>query len=103
MPVFVIVAVSFTKTEYLVFPPHGFTLHWYQQFLLDPSYKDSILLSAGLSVSATVTALVLGAPVALVLSRTNWRANSVIAGLFLSPLVLPPNVIAAALLQFAAQ
>ncbi|HEY9573706.1 MAG TPA: ABC transporter permease [Pusillimonas sp.] len=103
MPLFVIVAVSFTKTEYLAFPPHGFTLHWYQQFLLDPSYIDSILLSAGLSVSATVTALVLGVPVALVLSRTKSRANSVIAGLFLSPLVLPTIVIGAALLQFASQ
>src|SRR3546814_10913257 len=73
MPLFVIVAVSFTKTEYLAFPPHGFTLHWYQQFLLDPSYIDSILLSAGLSVSATVTALVLGVPVA---DRKSTRLNS---------------------------
>lgn len=103
MPLFVIVAVSFSTTAYLAFPPQGFTFRWYQQFLLDSSYIDSILLSAGLSLSATVTALVLGVPVALVLARTNAKINSVIAGLFLSPLVLPTIVIGASLLQFTSQ
>src|SRR5690606_30643101 len=90
-------------TEYLAFPPEGFTLRWYRQFLLDKSYIDSILLSAGLSVSATFTAMVLGIPVALVLSRTTTRFNGIVTGLFLSPLVLPTIVIGAALLQFASQ
>lgn len=103
LPLIVIVAVSFTTTEYLMFPPEGFTLRWYKQFLLDPSYIDSILLSAGLSVSATITALILGIPVSLVLSRSKHKINNAIAGLFLSPLVLPTIVIGAALLQFATQ
>lgn len=103
LPLVVIVAVSFTTTEYLAFPPEGFTLRWYKQFLLDDSYIDSIILSAGLSLSATITALLLGIPVALVLARSKSSLNGLIAGLFLSPLVLPTIVIGATLLQFASQ
>jgi putative spermidine/putrescine transport system permease protein len=101
LPLLVIVLTSFTNTEYLAFPPQGWTLRWYARFLSDPSYLSSIGLSAGLAVSATFTALLLGLPVALVLSRRSGRLDGVISGLFLSPLVLPTIVIGASLLQFA--
>lgn len=103
LPLVVIVSTSFTTTEYLAFPPEGFTLRWYAQFLEDASYINSIALSAWLAVAATVTAIVLGIPVALVLARSKERWNGVVAALFLSPLVLPTIVIGAALLQFATQ
>lgn len=103
LPLLVIVAVSFTTTDYLAFPPQGFTLKWYSQFLHDTSYLHSIALSAGLAAAATACALLLGTPVALILARSARRGNSLIAGLFLSPLVLPTIVIGAALLQFASQ
>jgi putative spermidine/putrescine transport system permease protein len=101
LPLLVIVAVSFTETDYLAFPPQGLTLKWYSQFLHDPSYLHSIALSAFLAAASTATALVLGIPVALVLARSQGKGHGVIAGLFLSPLVLPTIVIGAALLQFA--
>lgn len=103
LPLVVIVSTSVTATEYLAFPPQGFTLRWYAQFLEDASYLHSIALSAWLAVAATATAVVLGIPVALVLSRSQERWNGAIAALFLSPLVLPTIVIGAALLQFASQ
>jgi putative spermidine/putrescine transport system permease protein len=97
----VIIGTSFTTTAYLRFPPEGFTLAWYAKFLTDGSYVQSLLLSAVLGLSATLTAAVLGVPVALVLARGDVRGKSAISGLFLSPLILPPIVIGAALLQFA--
>ncbi len=101
LPLAVIVGTSFTTTAYLRFPPEGFTLAWYAKFLGDSSYLQSIGLSAVLAGSATVTAAVLGVPVALVLARGEVPAARVIAALFLSPLILPPIVIGVALLQFA--
>lgn len=103
LPLGVIIAASFTATDYLAFPPHGFTLKWYAQFLNDSSYLHSIGLSAALALAATVSALVLGLLVALVLARSSGAGNGAIAALFLSPLVLPTIVIGAALLQFAVQ
>lgn len=103
LPLIVIIGVSFSETEYLAFPPQGFTLRWYAQYLQDPSYLKSIWLSANLAIAATACAIVLGLPVALVLTRTRSRANGTIEAIFLSPLVLPTIVSGAALMQLASQ
>jgi putative spermidine/putrescine transport system permease protein len=101
LPLTIIVGTSFTATEFLRFPPEGLTLAWYVKFLGDPYYLHSLGLSALLAISATAAAAVLGVPVALVLSRSELPGARTIAALFLSPLILPPIVIGAALLQFA--
>ena len=101
LPLVIIIGTSFTTTAFLRFPPEGFTLSWYTKFLNDPSYLQSMGLSALLAGSATATAAVLGVPVALVLLRGEVPAAYAIGALFLSPLILPPIVVGAALLQFA--
>jgi len=101
LPLAIIVGTSFTTTAYLRFPPEGFTLEWYGKFLGDNSYLQSLGLSAVLAASATASSIVLGVPVALVLARGELPGARFIAALFLSPLILPPIVIGAALLQFA--
>lgn len=101
LPLAIIIGTSFTTTEFLRFPPEGLTLRWYAAFLADPSYLQSLGLSAVLALGATATAAVLGVPVALVLSRAQIPGARSIAALFLSPLILPPIVIGAALLQYA--
>src|SRR5262245_4547482 len=97
LPLVIIIGTSFTTTAFLKFPPEGFTLAWYAKFLGDTSYLHSIGLSAALAASATVTAVLLGVPVALVLSRSEVPGAQLITALFLSPLILPPIVIGAAL------
>ncbi|MEZ5819127.1 MAG: ABC transporter permease [Hyphomicrobiaceae bacterium] len=101
LPLVIIIGTSFTTTAFLKFPPDGFTLAWYVKFLEDASYLRSLGLSAILALSSTLTACLLGVPVALVLSRAELPFSKAIAALFLSPLILPPIVIGAALLQFA--
>jgi putative spermidine/putrescine transport system permease protein len=101
LPLVVIVGVSFTETAYLAFPPEGFTLRWYGQFLGDESYLRAIRTSASIALTATGVALVAGVPAALVLARARFPGRQAVAALFLSPLILPSIVIGAALLQYA--
>lgn len=101
IPLAVIVGASFTTTAYLRFPPAGFTLQWYGQFLKDPSYLRAIWTSASLALSAAAIAVALGVPAALVLARTRFRGRQTLSALFFSPLILPAIVIGAAILQYA--
>lgn len=59
---------------------------------------DALRLSAVTSTAATVIATVLGVPVAWVLARVEFPGRSLVRGLVLLPLVLPPVVGGAALL-----
>ena len=59
---------------------------------------DALRLSAVTSVAATVLAALLGVPLAWVLARVEFRGRSIVRGLVLLPLILPPVVGGAALL-----
>jgi molybdate transport system permease protein len=59
---------------------------------------DALRLSLITSLAATAIAAVIGAPLAWVLARTEFPGKSIVRGLVLLPLVLPPVVGGAALL-----
>ena len=63
-----------------------------------PVATDALRLSAVTSLAATGLALVLGLPLAYVLARVPFPGRSVLRGVVLLPLVLPPVVGGAALL-----
>src|SRR5215472_4075185 len=101
LPLFVVIAISFTTTEYLRFPPQGLTLRWYWQVVSDPTFVEAFVVSGELAVAATATALILGVPAALVFARKRFPLSQVLSALFLSPLVLPTIVLGVAILQYA--
>ena len=101
LPLVIIVATSFTETEFLKFPPVGFTWRWYGAFLDDPSYLSSIWTSVSIAGLATMMAVVIGILVALVISRSEMRGRRLLNTVFNAPLILPTIVIGAALLQYA--
>jgi putative spermidine/putrescine transport system permease protein len=101
LPLVVVVAISFTATEYLRFPPQGLTLRWYWKVISDPTFVEAFVLSGQLAAAATVTALLLGIPAALVFARRPFPGSRVLSSAFLSPLVLPTIVLGAAILQYA--
>lgn len=59
---------------------------------------DALRLSLVTSIAATIVSLVIGVPLAWLLARTDFRGRSIVRGLVLLPLVLPPVVGGAALL-----
>jgi putative spermidine/putrescine transport system permease protein len=99
-PVLVVVATSVTTTAYPVFPPHGFTLRWYGEFLNNAEFMSGVRLSALLAFAATLIATCLGTAAALGLARGPRRTRSALAALFLSPIVFPAIVLGLALLIF---
>ena len=101
LPLLVVIAISFTATEYLRFPPQGLTLRWYWQVLSDPTFIEAFVVSGELAAAATATALLLGVPAALVFARKRFPLTQVLSALFLSPLVLPTIVLGVAILQYA--
>src|SRR5438132_945763 len=41
VPLIVVIAISFTTTEYLTFPPVGVTTRWYAAVLGDPTFVEA--------------------------------------------------------------
>lgn len=102
-PLLVVIAVSFTTTRYLVFPPEGLTLDWYVTVFRDPSWTDSLLTSLQLAAASTVIATVVGVPAAAALARFRFRGRGTATSFVLSPLMVPSVVLAIGTLILYAQ
>ncbi|GAB7003183.1 ABC transporter permease subunit [Nocardioides sp. AN3] len=90
LPLLVVVAVSFTDTSRLVWPPQGFTVHWYADVLQNPLWTDSIRKSAvvasGVAVASTSAGLVLARTMAALRSATG---RTLLLSAVYAPLVVP--------------
>lgn len=100
VPLLIVVAVSFNSGIFMVFPPKGFSLQWYRQFLTMSDWLDairnSLIIASGCAVLSTSIALVL----AFVLNRCEIRFSSAVRTLGLLPFLLPPVIIGIAFMAF---
>lgn len=88
-PIVAITAGSLTTTSYVVFPPKGLTLKWYQQILGQPQFIEALGLSLAVGVGAATIGTMLAMPVALALHRYDNPFNRVLHLLVMTPVMLP--------------
>ncbi len=82
------------------FPPEGFSGRWYAKVFGIEMFRTTFMVSLKAGLAATVTALVLGIPVAYVITRHTFRGKGVVELFFASPAIVPGLVIGFALLRF---
>lgn len=102
-PILVVIPVSFSEREYLVFPPQGFSLRWYANFFATRELADSLWLSLRLAAWTTAISTVLGTTAALGLVRYRYPGRRVLRELFLAPIVMPRLVLGIAFLMFVSR
>ncbi len=97
LPILFIVALSFGNSRWLIFPPPGWTLKWYEELFADPRWIGAALTSAKIGVIVMVISVVLGLLASLALVRGTFRGRAVLRAFFLTPMVLPVVIVAVAL------
>lgn len=97
LPMFVVVMLAFSAGSYLGFPPPGFSLRWFGNYLGDPLWTDATWFSLFVATVSAAVATALGTLAAFPLVRSRVRGLGAAQVLFLSPLVLPQMVFALAL------
>ena len=69
-PVAIVVVISFSADSFIVFPPSGFSLRWYERLI------GNEVLMRGLRLSAVVAPIVAGLSLLIGVRRpTRWRAT----------------------------
>ncbi|MEG1343165.1 MAG: ABC transporter permease, partial [Pseudomonas sp.] len=96
LPIVFIVLLSFGSSQWLVFPPPGWTLKWYGQFFSNAEWMDAALASLKVAVLTTVCAVALGLPTAFALVRGRFPGREMLYGLFTLPMIVPLVIIAVA-------
>jgi putative spermidine/putrescine transport system permease protein len=102
-PILIVVLSSFNPKQYFVFPPTGFTLHWYFDLAANAEIMASFLFSLKLAVLVTAASTLLGSAMAVALHRLRSLAAGAVRGVVLAPLVVPGVVLGIALLLYFGQ
>lgn len=97
VPTLAVIPVSFTSTDYITFPPQGFSLQWYGTFLEDGPWRSATLNSVLVALASTVAATAIGTLAALGLSRLSGTVGRIVIWFFLLPMIVPSIIIAVAL------
>jgi putative spermidine/putrescine transport system permease protein len=99
-PIVVVVALAFSADDFIVFPPSGFSLRWFQQLATNGPLLGALWLSVQIACVVTVLSLLFGVPAALALNKGRFPGQEALKGFFLAPLLLPTLITGLALLLF---
>lgn len=100
LPILLIVALSFGSSQWLQFPPPGWTLRWYGELFDEPEWIASFLTSFQIAAVVTVLSVGIGLMASFGLTRGTFRGREALRALFLTPMILPVVVLAVALYAF---
>jgi len=80
------------RGAFLSIDGEGFTLFHVVEVLRDPVLRGGLLTSLGIAAATTILSTLIALPLALVASRFEFRGKTILGGLLLVPLILPPFV-----------
>lgn len=93
-PLLVVYILSFSSSPFLVFPPPGFSLQWYQKFFSSPEWWSALAMSLKLAVMTATLATAISAAAAFGLVRGQFGGKRMLFLFIISPLLIPGIVVA---------
>ncbi|MVA95789.1 ABC transporter permease subunit [Nitratireductor sp. CAU 1489] len=102
LPILVVIPLSFTAGQLLVFPIPGYSLQWYEDFFTNPLWTGALWNSLLIGVATTILATILGTLAALGLHGSQFRLKPVVVALLITPLAAPVVIVAVATFYFFA-
>jgi putative spermidine/putrescine transport system permease protein len=96
LPTLVVVPVSFTQTSFIIFPPRGFTLHWYAVFVGEGEWRNPTITSIIVAFFSATFATGIGTLAALGLNKLSGSKARAAIWLILLPMIVPSIVLAVA-------
>ena len=88
VPILIIFPISLTSDFFLTWPPHLFSLRWFEAFFENPVWTDALWKSITIAVPVAIIATAAGTLAALGLAYAR-RWHRLLQTLFIAPMVLP--------------
>jgi putative spermidine/putrescine transport system permease protein len=94
LPSLVIVPMALTKGQMIEFPPIWISVHSFTDYLGDPQWFESTLLSFQVAALAVVIGCVTGSAAAVALHGKRFSGKGLVSGAIMAPIVVPLVVFA---------
>ena len=102
LPSALVVPMSLSPTNFLQFPPTGFSTRWYAAYFSDSGWLDATWFSVQIAVLVTAASAIIGTMAAIALVRGDVPGQDALTAILLAPLIVPHVIVAIAVyFQFA--
>ncbi|MFI5013098.1 MAG: ABC transporter permease subunit [Hyphomicrobiales bacterium] len=91
-PLVIVYILSFSSSLYIVFPPPGFSLQWYEKFFTSADWRGALSMSLRLAVVVASLSTIIGGFAAFALVRSDFPGKRVLFLLMMAPLLVPAVV-----------
>lgn len=94
VPTLLVIPLGLTSSDFLSFPPPGYSTRWYDTYLSSPLWLGATARSFFVATvtAFAATAIGIGAALAMAHSRSRW--SGALFAIFLAPMIVPRIVIA---------
>ena len=103
LPALLVIPMGFTSSQFLEFPPPGYSLRWFEAYFSSPVWIAATLRSFVVAAATAAVATVIGGLAALALVRSNPRWASLIFAMFLAPMIVPRIITAVGMFYLFSQ
>lgn len=94
LPTLLVIPIGFTSSEFLSFPPPGYSVRWFDTYFSSPLWIAATLRSFGVAFATALVSTAIGAAAAIALAGSRTRFGGAIFAFFLAPMIVPRVVIA---------
>lgn len=99
LPNLIVIPISFSDSTLMAFPPSGFSLRWYEQYLELPGWVEATRASFIVATFTTLLATVVGSLAAYGLVRGKYPGKRMLNSFLISPIMLPTLITAVAIFR----
>ena len=99
-PNFIVIPMSFTSADFVAFPPPGWSTKWYVEFFHREDWIRALLNSIQVALGASLLSTIFGTMTAYVVVKKRFLGRNAIVFLFISPIIVPPIIIAIGLYSY---
>ena len=89
LPTLIVVPMSFSGSQYLEFPPRGWSLRWYRSYLASPEWMQATATSLKAATLTMLVATPLGTMAAYGLFTSRLRWGRLVFVLLVTPIIVP--------------
>ncbi len=102
-PIFIVIPISFSNSEFLEFPPKTLGLRWYEAYFSNPVWVEATLLSLKVALLASALATLVGTMAVVFLERRAFRLKGLLVTTITAPIIIPHIFIALGVFILAAR
>ncbi|WLR52028.1 ABC transporter permease [Bacillus tianshenii] len=97
LPILIIIPLSFSSAVAFEFPPPGYSLKWYEQFLANEQWTNGFIRSAVVALFTAIISTIIGTMASLAVDRLNFPGKQLFLNLMIAPMIIPLVVVGIAM------